>query len=102
MLILQSPTIRAISYESWLDHSKQMSKLADHELEDAYAMRESLFCSREKARNLLNAQQERTEHTIRKRIFDTQRSRNELEWQMLKVIISVISKLNYESHKLLN
>lgn len=48
-------------------------------------MRESLFVCREKARNILSAQQERTEHTIRKRIFETQRARNELEWQMLKM-----------------
>lgn len=50
-------------------------------------MRESLFVSREKARNILNAQQERTDHTIRKRIFETQRARNELEWQQLKVLL---------------
>lgn len=62
-----------------------MKLLADNELEDTYAMRESLFVCREKARNILNAQQERTEHTIRKRIFETQRARNELEWQLLKV-----------------
>lgn len=48
-------------------------------------MRESLFVSREKARNILSAQQDRTEHTIRKRIFETQRARNELEWQQLKM-----------------
>lgn len=50
-------------------------------------MRESLFVSREKARNILNAQHERTDHTIRKRIFETQRARNELEWQQLKVFL---------------
>lgn len=66
-----------------------MKLLADNELEDTYAMRESLFVSREKARNILMAQQERTEHTIRKRIFETQRARNELEWQLLKVFIYI-------------
>lgn len=53
-------------------------------------MRESLFVSREKARNILTAQQERTEHTLRKRIFETQRARNELEWQQLKVFLLLI------------
>lgn len=66
-----------------------MKLLADNELEDTYAMRESLFVCREKARNILRAQQERTEHTIRKRIFETQRARNELEWQMLKVCLFI-------------
>lgn len=73
------------TYAGWLEHTKQMKLLADNELEDTYAMRESLFVCREKARNILQAQQERTEHTIRKRIFETQRGRNELEWQLLKV-----------------
>lgn len=73
------------TYNGWLEHTKQIKLLADNELEDTYAMRESLFVCREKARNILRAQQERTEHTIRKRIFETQRARNDLEWQMLKM-----------------
>lgn len=68
-----------------MENSRNIKRIADNELEDAYAMRESLFVSREKARNILSAQQDRTEHTIRKRIFETQRARNELEWQLLKM-----------------
>jgi len=34
---------------------------------------------------LLTSQQERAEHTIRKRIFENQRARNELEWQQMKM-----------------
>lgn len=56
-------------------------------------MRESLFVAREKARNALNAQQECSEHVLRKRIFDTQRARNELEWQIVKVIVNFITEL---------
>lgn len=59
--------------------------MGENELADTYAIRESLFVGRENARNILNAQHERTEHTIRKRIFETQKARNELEWQKLKV-----------------
>lgn len=73
------------TYEGWIEHARQIKLLADNELEDTYAMRESLFVSREKARNILYAQQQRTEHTIRKRIFETQRARNELDWQLLNV-----------------
>lgn len=73
------------TYEGWLENSRNIKRIADNELEDAYAMRESLFVCREKARNILSAQQDRTEHTIRKRIFETQRARNELEWQQLKM-----------------
>lgn len=73
------------SYNSWLEHTKNIKQLAENELADTYAIRESLFVCREKAHNILLSQQERTEHTIRKRIFETQKARNELEWQQLKV-----------------
>ncbi|TMW47558.1 hypothetical protein DOY81_007384 [Sarcophaga bullata] len=73
------------SYQNWLEHTKNMKQLAENELADTYAIRESLFVCREKAHNMLISQQERTEHTIRKRIFETQKARNELEWQQLKM-----------------
>lgn len=61
--------------------------MADNEHQDTYAIRESLFVCREKARNVVKAQQDRTEHIIRKRIFETKRAKNELEWQLKKVNI---------------
>ncbi|KAL7738370.1 hypothetical protein ACLKA6_006688 [Drosophila palustris] len=73
------------SYESWLEHVKNMKQLAENEMADTSAIRESLFVCREKARNMLQAQQDQAEHSIRKRIFETQRARNELEWQKLKM-----------------
>ncbi|KAH8248060.1 hypothetical protein KR038_005712 [Drosophila bunnanda] len=73
------------SYEAWLENVKNMKLLAENELADTYAIREALFVCREKARNMLQSQQDRAEHTIRKRIFETQRARNELEWQQLKM-----------------
>lgn len=54
-------------------------------MENSCRMRESLFVAREKTKNSLESQQELTEHTLRKRIFDTQRARNEFEWQIIKV-----------------
>lgn len=59
--------------------------MAENELTETTAIREALFVCREKARNMLQVQQERAEHIIRKRIFETQRARNELEWQKLKM-----------------
>lgn len=56
-------------------------------MESSCRMRESLFVAREKTKNSLENQQELTEHTLRKRIFDTQRARNEFEWQIIKVKI---------------
>lgn len=54
-------------------------------MESSTRMRESLFVARERTKNSLESQQELTEHTLRKRIFDTQRARNEFEWQIIKV-----------------
>ncbi|EDV98355.1 tektin-4 [Drosophila grimshawi] len=68
------------SYEEWLAKTKNLKQLAENELADTAALRESLFVCREKARSMLKAQQERTEYSIRKRIFETQRAHNELEW----------------------
>ncbi|XP_055909934.1 tektin-2 [Eupeodes corollae] len=73
------------TYQSWLQSTKDLKQMAENELSDTYSIRESLFVGREKARNILISQQDRTEHTIRKRIFQTQRARNELEWQKLKM-----------------
>ncbi|EDW60223.1 tektin-2 [Drosophila virilis] len=73
------------TYEGWLEHTKNMKLLAENEMADTVALRESLFVCREKARSILQAQQERTEYVIRKRIFETQRARNELKFQMDKM-----------------
>lgn len=73
------------TYNGWLENCKELKLLSDKELKESYAVRESLFVSREKAKNLLHAQQEKTELTIRRRIFETQRQRNELQWQKTKV-----------------
>lgn len=54
-------------------------------MDSSSRMRESLFVARERTKNSLESQQELTEHTLRKRIFDTQRARNEFEWQIIKV-----------------
>jgi Tektin family len=73
------------TYNGWLSNCKELKLLSDKELKESYAVRESLFVAREKTKNLLAAQQEKTEHTIRRRIFETQRQRNELSWQKMKV-----------------
>lgn len=75
----------ACTYNGWLENCKELKLLSDKELKESYAVRESLLVSREKTKNLLYAQQEKTEHTIRRRIFETQRQRNELQWQKMKV-----------------
>ncbi|KAH8298512.1 hypothetical protein KR044_008951 [Drosophila immigrans] len=75
----------ACTYQEWLEHVKNIKQLAENELADTVAIREALFICREKARSILSAQQERTEYSLRKRIFETKRARNELEWQKVKM-----------------
>ncbi|XP_059614423.1 tektin-2 [Phlebotomus argentipes] len=72
------------THEGWLTNTKNVKSLAENELKDTYALRESLFVTREKTRNELHAQQDLVDHTIRRRIFETQRARNELKWQIGK------------------
>ncbi|CAO1322679.1 unnamed protein product [Diamesa hyperborea] len=72
------------TYRGWLENCKELKLLSEKELTESYAIRESLFVAREKAKNVLHAQQEKTEYTIRQRIFETQKNRNELEFQKLK------------------
>lgn len=75
----------SFTYNGWLENCKELKLLTEKELKESYRIRESLFVAREKTKNLLYAQQEKTEHTIRRRIFETQRQRNELQWQKTKV-----------------
>lgn len=73
------------TYNGWLENCKELKLLTDKELKESYSVRESLFVAREQTKNLLFAQQEVTEHTLRRRVFETQRQRNELQWQKMKV-----------------
>ncbi|XP_034477699.1 tektin-B1-like [Drosophila innubila] len=73
------------TYGGWLENVKNIKQMAENELADTSAIREALFVCREKARSILKAQQEQTEYTLRKRIFETQRAHNELEWQKTKM-----------------
>lgn len=75
------------TYDGWLEHTKQMQTIANNEMESSCRMRESLFVAREKIKNSLKSQQEISEYTLRRRIFDTQRIRNEFEWNIIKVDI---------------
>lgn len=75
----------SISYEAWLEHCRYSKILADNELSDVYSFREAMNVIRERARNDIKAQQDVTDFSLRKRIYQTQKARNELEWQKLKV-----------------
>ncbi|XP_074028029.1 tektin-B1 [Leptinotarsa decemlineata] len=75
----------SIPYEAWLEHSQSTKELADNELADTLRLREALFVVRERAKNDMLAQRDRVDFTLRKRIYETQKARNETEWQQLKM-----------------
>ncbi|XP_070151399.1 tektin-B1 [Polyergus mexicanus] len=75
----------SITYEIWLDRCQRLKMLADKELSDGYTFREAMRVMKECAQNDIKAQQDATDYTLRKRIYQTQKARNEMEWQKLKV-----------------
>ena len=66
-------------------------------MSDSYNFREATRVMREHALNVIKAQQDATDYTLRKRIYQTQKGRNEMEWQKLKVYM-----INYISSILIN
>lgn len=77
-----------ITYDKWLQNCEATKKMAVDELQDTLRLRESLFVARGRARNALRAQTDVTNYMMRRRIYDTQRARNELQWQKMKVNFS--------------
>lgn len=56
-------------------------------------LRETMFKSREQAKNQMYAQSQEVEMFMRRRVYDIQRARNEMEWQKTKVNRSTIEGL---------
>lgn len=68
-----------------MEHSRYVKLLADDELADTLRLREALFVVRERSKNDILAQRDRVDFILRKRIYQTQKARNEIEWQQLKM-----------------
>ncbi|XP_041968404.1 tektin-B1-like [Aricia agestis] len=81
---LKTPN-RMITNAQWLEKCEATRKMAVDELQDTLKLRESLFVARGKARNALRAQTDVTNYMMRRRVYDTQRARNELQWQKMKM-----------------
>lgn len=74
----------------WLDRCHCSKTLVENELSDCYTFREATRVMRECAWNDIKAQQDATDYTLRKRIYQTQKARNELDWQKLKVFTTIL------------
>lgn len=84
---------RMITNQQWLDKCEATKQMAINELQDTLRLRESLFVARGRARNALRAQTDVTNYMLRRRIYDTQRARNELDWQKMKVFFFTRMKI---------
>lgn len=75
-----------ITYTIWLDRCQRVKTLVNDKMSDSYSFRETARVMREHAWNDIRAQQDATDYTLRKRIYQTQKARNELDWQKSKVL----------------
>lgn len=74
-----------MSEESYVQCIQNTIKIAEQLMGESKALRENMFKAREQARNQMYAQSQQLEMIMRRRVFDIQRARNEMEWQKFKV-----------------
>ncbi|XP_044586336.1 tektin-B1 [Cotesia glomerata] len=75
----------AKTYDTWLKHCRHIKLLAENELKDTHIFRDIMVAMQKRAKNDIEAQQDATDYALRKRIHQTQKSRNQMEWQKRKV-----------------
>ncbi|CAG9794081.1 unnamed protein product [Diatraea saccharalis] len=76
---------RDSSEESYVHCIENTIKIAEQLMSESKALRESMFKAREQARNQMYAQCQTVEAIMRRRVYDIQRARNEMEWQKYKL-----------------
>ncbi|XP_022129659.2 tektin-B1-like [Pieris rapae] len=75
----------SITEESYVHCIENTIKIAEQLMRESKSLRETMFRSREQVKNQLYAQCQAVEMVMRRRVFDIQRARNEMEWQKLKL-----------------
>lgn len=71
--------------ESYIDCIENTIKISEQLMAESKSLRETMFKSRENAKNQMYAQSQNLEAMMRRRIYDIQRARNEMQWQKHKV-----------------
>ncbi|XP_028157697.1 tektin-B1-like [Ostrinia furnacalis] len=74
-----------ISEESYVNCIENTIKIAEQLMSESKTLRETMFKAREQARNQMYAQSQQVEMIMRRRVYDIQRARNEMEWQKYKL-----------------
>lgn len=75
-----------MSEESYVSCIENTIKIAEQLMSESKTLRATMFKAREQARNQMYAQSQQVEMIMRRRVYDQQRARNEMEWQKYKVI----------------
>ncbi|XP_050351742.1 tektin-B1-like [Nymphalis io] len=75
----------SMTEESYIHCIENTVKIAEQLMKESKDLREIMFKSREQARNQMYAQSQQVEMIMRRRIYDIQRARNEMEWQNYKL-----------------
>ncbi|XP_075978920.1 tektin-B1-like [Anticarsia gemmatalis] len=75
----------SMTEESYVHCIENTIKIAEQLMAESKNLRETMFKSRETARNQMHAQCQHVELVMRRRVFDIQRARNEMEWQKYKL-----------------
>lgn len=78
---------RSMTEESYVHCIENTIKIAEQLMSESKDLRQTMFKAREQARNQMYAQCQMVEMVMRRRVFDVQRARNEMEWQKRKVSI---------------
>nr|XP_021202346.1 tektin-B1 [Bombyx mori] len=75
-------TITEINYVECIENTV---KIAESLMSESKNLRETMFRSREQAQNQMYAQCQTVEMVMRRRVYDIQRGRNEMDWQKYKL-----------------
>ncbi|XP_072947873.1 tektin-B1-like [Epargyreus clarus] len=85
----------SMTEESYVHCIENTIKIAEQLMKESKDLRETMFKSREQATNQMYAQSQQVEMVMRRRVYDIQRARNEMEWQKHKLETN-LAKLDRE------
>jgi len=75
------------SYEKWLQQCNNIKRRIENELVNSKKLRETMYIPRDKTKNDLRARNDSVNYGLRRRIYDTERIKYELEWQKCNVSV---------------
>ncbi|KAL4112315.1 hypothetical protein QTP88_016127 [Uroleucon formosanum] len=96
------------TYEKWLQQCINIKQTIENELISSTKLRETMFVPQNKTINDLLAQNDKVNYALRRRIYDTERIKNELEWQKWNMLtdkdkfLKEIEKLENALYRKLN